>query len=112
VSTPYVDVDPMAILIRMRVDTSRWHIVDTERELTWCGLFLSQGSDARLLSETPSDRRCGTCVGRFEEDVFRRPNEGDTSCTRESGWSRRGAGGFEADNPSTHPRSRTPDAAH
>ena len=79
------------------MDTSRWHIVDTERELTWCGLFMSQGSDTRLFSETPSHRRCGTCIGRFEEDVFRRPNEGDTSCTRESGWSRRGAGGFEAD---------------
>ena len=112
VSTPYVDVDPMAIFIRMRVDTSRWHIVDTERELTWCGLFLSQGSDIRLLSETPSDRRCGTCVGRFEEGVFRRPDQGDTSCTREAGWSRRGAGGFEADDPSAHPRSRTPDVAH
>ena len=73
-SIPYVDLDPAAIFIRMRVDTSRWHIVDAERELTWCGLFLSQGSDTRLLSETPPDRRCGICVDRFEEDIIRRPN--------------------------------------
>jgi hypothetical protein len=94
VSALYVDdVNPVAILIRMRVDTSRWHIVDSERELTWCGLFLSQGSDTRLLSETPSDRRCGTCVDRFEVDVLRRPDVASASCPRES--SRSGGRGLE-----------------
>jgi hypothetical protein len=73
VTTPYVEIDPEAILIRMRVDASLWHIIDAERELTWCGLFLSQGSERRPLSETPEDRRCQTCIDRFGEDVVRRP---------------------------------------
>jgi hypothetical protein len=55
----------------MRVEASLWHIIDAERSLTWCGLFLSQGSERRLWSETPEDRRCETCVGRFGEDVVR-----------------------------------------
>lgn len=58
-------------MIRMRVDASLWHVIDPERELTWCGLFLSQGSERRPLSETPENRRCETCVSRFEEDVVR-----------------------------------------
>lgn len=68
-TTPYVEIDPEAILIRMRVDASLWHIVDPERDLTWCGLFLSQGSGRRPLSETPEDRRCETCISRFGHDV-------------------------------------------
>ena len=69
-TTPYVDIDPDSILIRMRVDSSLWHIVDLERKLTWCGLFLSQGSERRLLSETPENRRCKTCIDRFDEDAL------------------------------------------
>ena len=68
-TTPYVETDPEAILIRMRVDRSLWHITDVEQELTRCGLFLSQGSERRPLSETPEDRRCETCTNRFGEDV-------------------------------------------
>lgn len=68
-TAPYVDIDPEAILIRMRVNASLWHIIDAERALTWCGLFLSQGSERRPLSETPEDRRCETCTNRFGEDV-------------------------------------------
>jgi hypothetical protein len=70
-TTPYVEIDPEAILIRMRVDASLSHIVDEERALSWCGLFLSQGSDRRPLSETPEARRCETCIERFGEDVVR-----------------------------------------
>jgi hypothetical protein len=70
-TAPYIDIDPEAILVRMRVETSRWHIIDAERELTWCGLFLSQGSGRRPLSETPENRRCDICVARFGEVVVR-----------------------------------------
>jgi hypothetical protein len=67
VTASYVlDVDPNATLIRMRVEISRWHIIDVDRDLTWCGLFLSQGGERRPLSETPEDRRCGICEHRFE----------------------------------------------
>jgi hypothetical protein len=72
-TAPYVEVDPEAIVVRMRVELSRWHIIDAERGLTWCGLFLSQGSERRLLSETPEDRRCGTCISRFRGSVVRNP---------------------------------------
>jgi hypothetical protein len=64
-------MDPEAVLIRMRVDVSLWHLVNAEQSLTWCGLFLSQGSARRPLSETPQDRRCQTCISRFGEDVVR-----------------------------------------
>ena len=67
----YVEIDPEAILIRMRVDRSLWHVIDVERELTWCGLFMSQGSERRPMSETPEDRRCGICVGRFGGSILR-----------------------------------------
>jgi hypothetical protein len=77
VTAPYVDIDPEAVFIRMRVDPSLWHIIDAERELTWCGLFLSQGSERRPLSETPDDRRCETCVARFGEEVVRGPVSSD-----------------------------------
>lgn len=70
-TAPYVDIDLEAMMIRMRVDASLWHVIDPERELTWCGLFLSQGSERRPLSETPENRRCESCVSRFEEDVVR-----------------------------------------
>lgn len=70
-AAPYVDIDPGAILIRMRVETSRWHIIDAERALTLCGLFLSQGSQQRSWSETPEGRRCQTCLDRFGESVVR-----------------------------------------
>ena len=67
VTAPYVlEIDPEAIFIRMRVDISWWHIIDVDRELTWCGLFLSQGSERRPLSETPEDRRCENCEHQFE----------------------------------------------
>jgi hypothetical protein len=72
-AAPYIDVDPEAILVRMRVENSRWHIIDEERALTWCGLFLSQGSVRRALSETPEDHRCKICISRFGEDVVRSP---------------------------------------
>ena len=66
-TAPYVlEIDPEATLIRMRADISRWHIIDVDRELTWCGLFLSLGSERRPLSETPEDRRCEICEHRFE----------------------------------------------
>ena len=71
VAAPYVNMDPEAILIRMRVDASQWHIMDPERELTWCGLFLSQGSERRPLSQTPEERRCAACIARFGEDIVR-----------------------------------------
>ena len=43
-TAPYVEIDPEAIQIRMRVDASLWHIVDKEGGVTWCGLFLSQAA--------------------------------------------------------------------
>lgn len=70
---PHIDIDPEAILIRTRIGTSRWHIIDAERTLTWCDLFLSRGSEHRSLSETPEDRRCETCMRRFREDIIRHP---------------------------------------
>jgi hypothetical protein len=73
VTAPYVEIDPAAILIRMRVDASLWHIINVEQALTWCGLFLSQGSERRPLSETPEGRRCETCTNRFGEDIVRNP---------------------------------------
>ena len=53
----YVEIDPEAILVRMQVDASFWHIIDAERKLTWCGLFvfLSQGSERSPRSEMPED---------------------------------------------------------
>ena len=72
---PYVEIDPEGILIRMRVERSYWHIVDAERELTWCGQFLSQGSERRPFSETPEVRRCQICIGRFSENVVRHPDD-------------------------------------
>lgn len=68
-TAPYVEIDPEVILIRMQVEVSRWHIIDAEREITWCGLFLSQGSGRRPLSKAPVDRRCETCIVRFGESV-------------------------------------------
>lgn len=59
----------------MRVDRSLWHIIDVEQESTRCGLFLSQGSERRPLSETPEDRRCGICVGRFGGSILRADDE-------------------------------------
>jgi hypothetical protein len=73
VSAPYLEIDPEAILIRVGTDASLWHIIDTERMLTWCGLFLSQGSERCLLSQTPETHRCETCIGRFGEDIVRNP---------------------------------------
>lgn len=61
--------DPEALLIRMRVHTSFCHVVDPERQITWCGFFLSQGSERRQLSETPEDRRGGLCVSRLAQNV-------------------------------------------
>jgi hypothetical protein len=78
VSAPYVEVDPQAILISQHLaqelDVSMWHIIDAQREWTWCELFLTQGSELRPLSETPEDRRCETCIDRFGADVVRHPD--------------------------------------
>ena len=46
-TAPYVKIDPEGILIRMRVEVSQWHIVDAERVVTRCGLFLSHGNEPR-----------------------------------------------------------------
>jgi hypothetical protein len=74
-TAPYVEIDPQAILIpqhlAMELDVSMWHVIDVERALTWCDLFLTQGSERRQRSETPEDRRCQTCLSRFGEDVVR-----------------------------------------
>jgi hypothetical protein len=69
VATPFIDVDPEAILIRMQLNASQWHIVDRERDLTCCGLFLSQGSERRPFSEAPADLRCARCIARFSYDI-------------------------------------------
>jgi hypothetical protein len=71
-------MDPQGILIAQylgtELDVSMWHVIDVEGALTWCGMFLTQGSDRRLWIETPQDRRCMTCTARFEEhDVIRGP---------------------------------------
>jgi hypothetical protein len=71
VTAPSVEIDPEAILIRMRVEASKWHIIDAERALTWCGLFLSQGWERRQWTKTPEDRRCQTCLSRFRERMVR-----------------------------------------
>jgi hypothetical protein len=74
-TAPYVEIDPQAILIPQHLakelDVSMWHVIDVERALTWCDLFLTQGSERRQWSETPEDRRCQTCLSRFGEDVVR-----------------------------------------
>src|ERR1700761_3850829 len=86
-TAPYVEIDPQGILIPPSLDGSglrfedlleevpMWHIIDEERALTWCGLFLTQGSDRRLFSETPEDRRCQICIERFGEDMVRDSHE-------------------------------------
>ena len=77
-TVPHVGMDPQAILLRPPLEKTAivteglqamWHIIDAKRALTWCGLFLSGGSDRRLWSETPEERRCEACVGRFGSDV-------------------------------------------
>jgi hypothetical protein len=84
-AAPYVNLDPEGVLIlhqRARgesgepaIDGSLWHIIDAERRLTWCGRFLSKTWERRPYSETPSDRRCETCVSRFESEVVRGPTD-------------------------------------
>jgi hypothetical protein len=80
VTAAYVEIDPEGIKLppplenRALVEAvSLWHIVDAERALTWCGQFLSPGSERRLFSDTPEERRCQTCIGRFGHDVVQDP---------------------------------------
>lgn len=77
-SASYVEIDPEAILIpqhlAMEIDVSLWHICDAGRVVTRCGLFLSQGSERRPISETPEDRRCETCITRFDKVVVQHPD--------------------------------------
>jgi hypothetical protein len=80
-ATPYVKAGPEAIHIvpsldagslaneARQGDASLWHIIDGERALTWCGLFLSHGSERHPFTETPKDRRCEKCINGFGEDV-------------------------------------------
>ncbi len=81
----FIETEPEGILIPPALKVSNpedlfqsnvalWHIVDDERALTWCGLFLSQGSGGRPFSETPEDRRCETCIVKFGEGVVRHPD--------------------------------------
>ena len=74
-TAPYVEIDPEGILIPIRAEVSRWHIIDAERGITWCGLFLSQGSERRPFNETPESSRCETCINRFGEGVVRHPDD-------------------------------------
>jgi hypothetical protein len=83
-STPHVEMDLQGLFIRQRLDSdalgdqaleldaSLWHMIDVERALTRCGLSLTLGQERRIWSETPEDRRCETCVGRFAKDVVPR----------------------------------------
>jgi hypothetical protein len=77
-TVPYLEIDPEAILIPQRlgmeIDVSLWHICDAGRMVTWCGLLLSRGSERHPLSETPEDRRCGTCISWFSEKVMQHPD--------------------------------------
>ena len=85
-STPNVEMDLQGIFIRqnpdfdslgdqpLELDASLWHMIDVERALTWCSLFLTNGWERSLWSETPEDRRCETCVGRFARDFVQRPD--------------------------------------
>ena len=78
-SVPYVEIDREAILIpqhlAMEIDVSVWHICDAGRMVTWCGLLLTRGRERRPLSETPEDRRCGTCISRLGEGVIRHSHD-------------------------------------
>jgi hypothetical protein len=79
-TAPYINLHPEGVLFLNQrevglfggqaIDGS-WHIIDAERGLTWCGLFLSRAWERRPFSETPDDRQCQTCVSRFESEVVR-----------------------------------------
>ena len=66
-----MDKEPEAILVRTRVDAPQWHIVDAERALTWCGLFLTQGTERLPFKDTPPELHCETCVSRFHDEQLR-----------------------------------------
>lgn len=52
---------------RPPVPSYSWHLVQTQRPLTWCGLEFSYAfSQRRLWSETPEEQRCQSCVDRLE----------------------------------------------
>jgi hypothetical protein len=68
-ASPVLEIDPNATLLRMRVDLSRWHIIDVDRDLTWCGLFLSQGDERRPPSKTPEGSRLRDLRASVRNDV-------------------------------------------
>jgi hypothetical protein len=50
---------------RQQVCVATWHLVHSERALTWCGLDIGYGNPRRRWIETPEDQRCQRCIGRL-----------------------------------------------
>lgn len=43
-----------------------WHLIHSERALTWCGLEISYTEPRRLWGEISQGQRCQSCCERFE----------------------------------------------
>ena len=56
------EIGPEAV---MPVGRTGWHLAQSERPFTLCGLLIEYGSRRLLWSDTPDDGRCALCVRRL-----------------------------------------------
>lgn len=62
---------------RRPVHSSSWHLIQSERPLTWCGIEFSYAfSPRRLWTETPADQQCRICAGRLERVSLTKTSRG------------------------------------
>jgi hypothetical protein len=84
-TAPCLEIDPEAALVSRCLESSglgdsapqedswRWRITATEREPSWCRLFMSQGWVRRPWGERSEDSSCKMCISRAGEYVVRDP---------------------------------------
>jgi len=58
-------------LSRRQADSSRWHLIDPMRALTWCELDIGYGNPRLLWRDTPEHLRCQLCLSRLSRMIHR-----------------------------------------
>ena len=66
-----VEMEPEGVFLHLLGDdgtSSLWHLSDSERAFTLCGIDVGYANPRLPWGDTPVDRRCEVCVGQFRGD--------------------------------------------
>ncbi len=74
-----VEMEPEGVFLHLLGDSetsSLWHLTNSERALTLCGIDVGYDNPRMAWVSTPQNRRCEVCMGQFDENPGRSRDNG------------------------------------